>query len=194
MKINIFCLCIALLFIGCQKDFTEKPTNGTEWDFNAADAQEWFQNHFKQSAEYAAYDSIKYGKKDLLWKKPSYGRSSNVTVVSFPLIKQKHSISSAIDTSISKEHFQKMLEGSFTRILFSRKNKNEISVRQLEYVPEYYYLASKNFSRSAVEADVLSKNSKYCGSIVAKKWSGQGLSVVRLKDGKIIKAPYTSYR
>lgn len=156
--------------------------------------QEWFNNNFKHSAEYAAYESVQKGRKELNWKKGFYARSGKVEVVSFPLIKQKQTISSALDKTITDQQFERMLSASFTRVLFSKNSKNEISVRELDYVPDYNYLASKNFSRALVEADVTSKNNKYCGSIAAKKWGGQPLSVVRVKDGKVVRAPYTSHR
>ncbi|RYF90257.1 MAG: hypothetical protein EOO03_04090 [Chitinophagaceae bacterium] len=195
MKITTLGFAIALLLIGCQKTLTEKQADFGEGQFTPAYVQEWFNNNFVHSTEYTAYDSTKYGAKRVDWKKGLYRRSGNAELVSFPLIKgRRQTISSAIDTTISKAQFQKTLEASFTRVLFSKNSKNEISVRVLDYVPEYSYLQSKNFSRALVEADVNSNSGKFSGSVSAKKWSGQPLSVAKFKNGKIIKAPYTSYR
>ena len=194
MKINRLYYAIALLFIGCQKNLTEKQANIAEGNFSNAYVQQWFNNSFKNTAEYAAYDSIQKGRKELNWKKGFYQKSGKVEVVSFPLVKQKHSISSVVDTTITDEPFQKLLSASFTRVLFSKNIKNEISVRELDYLPDYQYLKSKNFSKAQVEADVTSNKNKYWGSIAAKKWGGHPLGVVKVKDGKVMKTPHTSHR
>ncbi len=193
MKINNLYIAVIFLLIGCQKNLTEKQADVSEGNFKPAYVQQWFNNNFKHTAEYAAYDSLQKGRKELNWKKGFYQKSGKVEVISFPLIKQKHSISSAFDKTITDEQFQKMLSASFTRVLFSKNIKNEISVRELDYVPEYKYLESKNFSRAQVEVDVTSNSNRFCGSITAKKWGGQALSVVKVKDGRVVRAPYTSH-
>ncbi len=192
MKITNLYIAFLLLLVACQKNLIEKQADLVEGNFKPDYVQQWFNNNFKYTAEYAAYDSVQKGRKELNWNKGIYRKSGSVEVVSFPLTKQKQSISSPVDKTYTDEQFKRMLSGSFTRVLFSRNTKNEISVRELDYVPDYKYFESKNFNKAAVEADVSSSTTKFSGSIAAKKWGGKPLSMVKLKDGKIIRPPATA--
>ncbi len=184
MKTIFFLFGTILLLTACQKDLTEKQANSSQpVDFNIKIAQDWYNNTFKNSAEFLEYDPLEKGQKEPNWKKGTFRKTGSIEIIEFPLIKQKGSVMMFIDTTLSKDQFKEIISSSLNRIAFLKNAKNEIFVREFDYVPEYSYLKSKNFKIGDIQMG--SANNNFTGSVITKKWNGKMISVMRLQAGKV---------
>lgn len=185
MKTFFFLLVILLSFNACQKDLTAEQTGKANQgaDFSTEIVKNWYNNTFKNSAEFAEYNAIQKGRKEPDWEKGTYRKTGNLEMIEFPLIKQKRNILMPMDSTITDAQRKQIMSSSLIRISFLKNEKNEIFVREMDYIPEYAYLKSKKFNIGDVQLG--DANNSFTGRIITKKWNGEMISVRRFKEGKL---------
>lgn len=172
-------MALAISMIACQKN--ERPAQVIN-QFNEAAAKEWYYGTFKKSQEWAS--SPQHGKKLPNWKFGLYKKIADMEVVEFPLVQAKKttSVPSAI---LSSEEKKKIFVASLSKILFIKK-RNKTFVREIDYIPDYEYLRTKNFDISDVSI-LKSNNQNFSGRIRIKDWKGNVIALRMLENGRIVK-------
>lgn len=103
-------------------------------------------------------------------------------MVEFPLVKQKTLL--AVDSiHLDRKQMLDVANAALTRIVFIKRKSGETYVRELDYIPEYEYLKKKNWDLS--DKSILAESIDFYGKLYVKKWSGEHLSVHKLRNGKI---------
>jgi hypothetical protein len=187
LKLSAFVSIIILIAMGCQKTLTNEDlltdAASTVKGFNTARVQEWYFGTFQKSAEWKG--SSLQGKKIPDWKSGVYHKVGNIEIVEFPLLKEKTKISIPSNNSLTPAEKQKIANASLTKVLFIKNAKGNITVREVDYIPDWQYLQKKQFDISKVSYGKLGDD--FTGKMVLKKWDGTILSRKLLSNGKISK-------
>ncbi|MGQ0738313.1 MAG: hypothetical protein ACT4OJ_04570, partial [Bacteroidota bacterium] len=120
--LTLFLLFGLAIFFGlsCQKEISKLP----EENFDAAFVKEWYYGTFKKSPEWAS-SSLK-GRKLPDWSHPIVGKFRQYDVIEYPLVKGTNEFFIPSDNFISETDKMRIVEASLSRIIFIRKNNNEI--------------------------------------------------------------------
>lgn len=172
-------LTLTVAFIACRKNLTESTIN----IFSQSDAKEWYYGTFKKSSDWQ--NSNEKGKKLPDWKNGTYRRVGNMEIVEFPLMKERKSYAIPSANKLSSSDIRRITDGSLSRIAFIRASNNEIVVRELDYIPDIDFLELKGYDISDLKLG--SKENKFSGRIITKKWDGTILSTRKSESGKLTK-------
>jgi|GEM_PF-1235517 len=172
-------LSLTVAFIACRKNFTESTVD----TFSQSEAKEWYYGTFKKSPEWQ--QSTEKGKKLPDWKNGTYRRVGNMEIVEFPLMKERKSFAIPSASKLSSSEKRKITDGSLSRIVFIRAANGEMVVREIDYIPEMNFLELKGYDIS--DLSVGTKENKFSGRIITKKWDGTILSIRKSENGKITK-------
>lgn len=180
--LKLFCLIVMLnlLFTSCEKDLYEQPTDTS---FSPDDAKEWYYSNLKKSEKFKV-SSKNNGDKLPDWKNGAYRKIGNFEMIEFPLMKNKNVFLLAKNNSLSDAEKRRILDASLTRVVFIKKGNNKIELRELNYIPDYKYLASKGFDISGV--DLSKEKNDFTGTLIIKTWDSRLLSKRILSKGKVI--------
>jgi hypothetical protein len=175
----LICGTISLTFFNsCQK---QANTEGIL--FTSSDAKEWYYASFKKSPEYLSYDSKLNGKKLPDWAKGVYKKVGDIEIIEFPLKQEKTTVRIPEADRLSDIEKKQISAASLFRIAFIKNKKNNLVVRELNYLPEIQYLRNKNYDISQNSFANFDKN--FSGRLIIKDWSGKEISRNIIKDGKV---------
>lgn len=138
--------------------------------------------HIQEIARMGQFKSK--GKKLPDWKHPIFGKIGEYDVIEFPLQEAIKNISLASNNSLSESDKNRVADASLSRILFIKK-KNEILVREIDYIPEWNYLQTNAFDLSGIS--VLSPMNEFTGHLVVQKWNGAFVARGLFEGGRLIK-------
>jgi len=183
LKLSVLVSMVILIAISCKKDLSFDGNGDSRKDFTSAFVKSWYNKTFMKSPEFATFNQKENGKKQPDWKNGTYRKVGNMEILEFPLLREKKSISVKSEKGLTSADKKRISSASLKRISFIRTANNEIIIRELDYIPDWEYLKTKNFDISDVQLG--SADNKFTGSIVTKKWSGEILSVSLLNEGKV---------
>lgn len=188
LKLSVFAGILILIAISCQKVLTKEDlfetTSGKV--FNIESVKNWYYGTFEKTAEWKT--SWPIDKKFPDWKNGNSYKLRNLEIMEFPLLKGKTRLYAPL-SSLTTEEIKKIVNASLTRVVFIKNSKEEISVRQVDYIPSLEYLQKKQFDISEVAFG--QKDNDFTGTMVVKNWEGDILTIRLLTNGKIThKATY----
>lgn len=171
--------------MGCQKTLTNEDlvtdVASSSKGFNAAFAKEWYYSAFKKSADWLKAPD--HGQKLPDWKGGIYYKIGDMEVVDFPLQKEKTKISIPSANSLTLADRNKLANASLKRILFIKNSENNITLREVDYIPDWQYLQKKKFDISNVAYG--KGGDDFTGKMIVKDWEGASLSIRLVVNGKI---------
>jgi hypothetical protein len=147
--------------------------------FNTEFAKEWYYGVFKKTDEYK--NSRESGKKLPDWKKANYLTLGNMEVIEFPLTKNSTKIP-INSKGLNFEQVKQIANATLVKTAIIKYNE-KIYVREINYIPDYAFLKSKNYDISDVTFGKKSNN--FTGRIIIKNWSGNNHSTIFMQDGKV---------
>ncbi|HEY0066410.1 MAG TPA: hypothetical protein VGB46_03580 [Flavisolibacter sp.] len=162
-------------------------------EFTVPAVRQWYFQVFEKSQEWET--AWAKGKKYPQWSKGTYQRIGNLEIWEFPLIKEKTKFLVRKDNSVTVAETRKIVDASFSRVLFIRNSAREIVVREVDYIPEWQYLKNQNFDVSM--SGYGKAGDDFTGTLVVKDWNESVVSMRVLKNGKItgyLSKPGTTYR
>lgn len=169
-----------LLFSSCEKDLYEQPTDTF---FSPDDAKEWYYSNLKRTEQFKA-SSKNNDDKLPDWKNGEYRKIGDFEMIEFPLMKNKKTFLMTKNNSLSDAEKRRILNASLTRVVFIKNVNNKIELRELNYIPEYKYLASKGFDISGV--DLSKEKNDFTGTLIIKTWDSHIVSKRIFSNGKVI--------
>ena len=179
MKALFFILLVTtIIFAACRKNASSDNTS-----FDQMAAKEWYYGVFKKSSEWLGYNRQKNGIKLPDWRNGKYFKVGNSEFVEFPLIKAKTKMGITSKANLSAGDALKIANSSLSRIVFA-KTGGKITVREIDYVPDWDYLSSAKFDISDNYFAKMNKN--FTGKLIFKTWGGVELSQNLLNNGKIV--------
>ncbi|HUS00805.1 MAG TPA: glycosyl hydrolase 108 family protein [Chitinophagaceae bacterium] len=193
LLLSILTLIVLFGIIACRKNLINEELHPDQKpaDANVFAAKKWYNEFFKKSAEWASYNSARNrtsgeanGKKEPDWEHGSYNKLGNLEIMEFPLFRSSTSFSLPAG-SLTDEEKIKLAKASLSRIAFIKNDKNEITVREIDYIPEWQYLQKKNFDISNVMYGKTGED--FTGRIFVKNWNEDILSMSLVENGKITK-------
>lgn len=174
-------IAVIVLVQACRKfDFFSKESKKPE--FTVAQAKEWYYGVFKGSAEWLNYDRQKNGVKLPDWKRGKYFKVGNTEFVEFPLIKAKTKIEIASKGDLSTGDAVKIVNSSLSRIVFVKTNA-KVTIREIDYVPDFNYLKNAGFDIS--DNYIAEMNKEFTGTLILKTWDGVEISENYMNNGKL---------
>jgi hypothetical protein len=194
LKLIILTLFILSMGLGCRRNLSEPDQLliGKN-EFTIPAVRQWYFQVFEKSQEWKT--AWAKGKKYPQWSKGSYQKIGNLEIWEFPLVKEKTKFIVRKDNSITAAETRKIVDASFSRVLFIRNSAREIVVREVDYIPEWQYLKNNNFDVNM--AGYGKSGDDFTGTLVVKDWNESVVSMRVLKNGKIsgyISKPGTTYR
>jgi hypothetical protein len=179
-----------LLFVvisSCKKTLSDTEYEGKEV-FDAAAAKEWYYGVFKKSAEWKS--SPEAGKKLPVWKHGTHRKLAGMDFVEYPLLKAKTGF--PIPTNgLTITDRKKIFTASLKTVTFI-KNKGEVIMREINYIPDWEYLKKNNYDISSILD--YSKENDFTGKMIVKEWGGKDVSTQFYKDGKLFKILPKDYK
>lgn len=192
LLLSILTIIILLGIIACRKNLINEELNPDQKsvDVNVAAAKKWYYETFKKSAEWTSYNSARTRtsnantQKEPDWERGTYNKLGNLEITEFPLLRSNTSFSLPA-ASLTDEEKIKIAKASLSRIAFIKNEKNEITVREIDYIPEWQYLKKKNFDIS--KAMYGKPGDDFTGRIFIKNWNDDILSLRMTENGKVTK-------
>lgn len=169
-----------LLFSSCERELYQQPT-GTA--FSPEEAKEWYYSNLKTTEQFKV-SSKNNGDKLPDWKNGAYRKIGDFEMIEFPLMKNKKTFLMTKNNSLSDAEKRRILNASLTRVVFIKNVNNKIELRELNYIPEYKYLASKGFDISGV--DLSKEKNDFTGTLIIKTWDSHIVSKRIFSNGKVI--------
>jgi len=183
LKLSVYASLIILIVIGCKKIVSNENTFDADSgkEFNTVFVKEWYYGTFKKSAEWES--SPLKGKKLPDWKNGIYHKVGNMEIVEFPLGKAITKIGISSSIALSSSQKERLANAALTRVLFIKNSKGDISIREIDYIPDWQYLQNKQFDISKVSYG--KELDDFTGKMVVKNWAGTILSLRLLRKGQI---------
>lgn len=89
------------------------------------------------------------------------------------------------NNSLTSAEKRRIANASLTRVIFIKDKKSDITVQEVNYIPDWDYLQKKQFDTSNL---CYGKESvDFSGKMILKKWDGVDLSIKIFTNGKITK-------
>jgi hypothetical protein len=193
LLLGILTLIVLFGIIGCRKNLINEELHPGQRpaDANVTAAKKWYNESFKKSAEWASYNSAgkritgeTNDKKEPDWEHGISNKLGNLEIMEFPFLKSNTTFSLP-STSLTDEEKIKLAKASLSRIAFIKNDRNEMTVREIDYIPDWQYLQKKNFDIS--NAMYGKPADDFTGRILVKNWNEDILSLRMIENGKIIK-------
>jgi hypothetical protein len=184
LKLFVFVSAIVLIAISCQKVLSNENSSSavSNNEFNTAYVKNWYVQTFVKTAD---WQNVWAKEKNVVdWKNDSYHKVGTMEVIEYPLQKQKTSLL-IIHQSLTNDQIKKMVNASLKRVAFIKNTKNEITVRELDYIPDWEYLQKKQFDIGNTYYG--KPGSDFTGNLVVKSWNGTVLSMFKIDNGAIAK-------
>ena len=184
LKLIVFASVIVLIAIGCKKMLsTENSADGTQdKEFNTAFVKNWYVQTFVNTAD---WQNVSAKEKNVVdWKNGNYHKVGTMEVIEYPLLKQKTRLL-ILHKSLTNAEIKKLVNASLKRVAFIKNTKNEITVRELDYIPDWEYLQKKQFDIGNTFYG--RPGDDFTGSLVVKSWNGTVIAMLKLKNGAFTK-------
>lgn len=181
LKLSVLALVIVLIAIGCKKMLSNQDLSATV--FNTSAAKNWYYGTFIKSPEWSG--SAQKDKQLPDWKNGVITTIENKEAVVYPFIKGSRSFSIPGDNNLTPVQCKRIADASLSKIAFIRNGVNQITVREMDYIPDWQYLQKKQFNIGDMRG--VSGKSDFTGRIVTKDWAGNILSIKIQADGKTVK-------
>lgn len=184
LKLFAFTSALVLIAISCQKVLSNESSSSatSSKEFNTTFVKNWYVQTFVKTAD---WQNVWAKEKNVVdWKNDNYHKVGTMEVIEYPLQKQKTSLL-IIHKSLTNDQIKKLVNASLKRVAFIKNTKNEISVRELDYIPDWEYLQKKQFDIGNIYYD--KPGSDFTGNLVVKSWNGTILSMFKIDNGAIAK-------
>ena len=181
LKLSVFASVIILIAIGCQKILSNRDLSATT--FNTTAAKNWYYGTFIKSSEWSG--SAKKDKQLPDWKNGVITTIEKQDAVVYPFIKGSRSFSIPGDKSLTEPQCKRIADASLSKIAFIKTADNKISVKEIDYIPDWQYLQNKQFNIGEMKGS--SGKSDFTGRVITKDWAGNILSIQIQVDGKTVK-------
>lgn len=184
LKLFAFTSALVLIAISCQKVLSNESSSSatSSKEFNTAFVKNWYVQTFVKTAD---WQNVWAKEKNVVdWKNENYHKVGAMEVIEYPLQKQKTSLL-IIHKSLTNDQIKKLVNASLKRVAFIKNTKNEITVRELDYIPDWEYLQKKQFDIGNIYYD--KPGSDFTGNLVVKSWNGTILSMFKIDNGAIAK-------
>ncbi len=181
LKLFLFTLATILIAISCQKLLSNQDLSATT--FNTTVAKNWYYSTFIKSQEWSG--SAQKNKQIPDWKNGKVTTIENQQAVVYPLIKETRSFLIPGDNSLTEPECKRVADASLSKIAFIKNNADQITVKEIDYIPDWKYLQRKHFNIGEMK-DANGK-SDFTGRVVTKDWAGKILSIQIQVEGKTVK-------
>jgi hypothetical protein len=189
LKLSVLTLLLIITVIGCKKILQD--TNGLDNEFNSAFVKNWYYTSFDKTALIG--DNTKSIKKLPDWKNGVYYKMSNLQIMQFPLLKNNKEAYIPQKSTLSEADKKRVVNASLHTVVFIKDAKGIITVTELDYIPDWYYLQAKQFDIS--NTSIYSHNNDFTGYVIKRNWNNDKNPVYMYdyKNGKKGKALRISY-
>jgi len=186
-KLSAIAAIVVLRIIGCKKNLLYDPlyTNpdlDISIGFDAKFVKEWYYGVFKKSATWK--NSQLRGKQLPDWKNGIFHRVGNMEIVEYPLGKARTIVSVPSGKNLSSQEAKRIADACLVRIAFIKTPDNKVTVRELDYIPDEWYLKAHNYDITGMFSR--NGNNRFSGRIITRNWNGEVLSYSRISEGKLI--------
>jgi hypothetical protein len=181
LKLFVFASVIVLIAISCQKLLSNEDLSATI--FNTTAAKNWYYGTFIKSPEWSG--SAQREKQLPDWKNGVVATIEKQDAVVYPFIKGSRSFLIPEDKSLSAPQCKRIADASLSKIAFIKTADNQITVKEIDYIPDWQYLQNKHFNIGEMKG--ANGKSDFSGSIITKDWTGNILSIQIQVDGKTVK-------
>lgn len=182
LKLFVFASVIILVAISCQKILSNEYASAST-AFNNSAAKNWYYGTFIKTLEWA--NAAEKDKQLPDWKNGILTTIEMQEAVVYPFIKGKHTFSMPGDKSLTTSQCKRIADASLAKIAFIKAADGKITVREIDYIPDWQYLQKKNYNIG--EMNEVNGKTDFTGRVITKDWAGNILSVKTQIDGKTVK-------
>lgn len=156
----------AITIISCQREISAPESSA----FDAKAAKEWYYGTFKKSSDYLSLDRTKTGKLSPDWNHGKEYKIGNISFVEFPLVKEIKNFKVPQYPGLSLHQLTIIANTSFETVVFARNSSGQMSVRVIQYVPDWQLAQKRNFDISYLKLNTLKK--EFSGRLSITNWQG----------------------
>ena len=183
LKLFAFVSIIILIAIGCQKILSNDDLITSGEGLSKAVVKNWYYGTFVKTPEWAV--AAKKDKQLPDWKNGVITTIDKQAAVVYPFIKGQHAFLLPGDKSLTESQCKRIADASLSKIAFIKTADNKITVREIDYIPDWQYLQNKKFNIGEMKGG--NGISDFSGRVITRDWAGNILSIQIQVDGKTVK-------